>query len=207
MKLHSLAILATIACVTLPVSASAQSIVGASMIDGKAVQLFSDGTWAFVEMPKPRCYAIAKTVEFCPAEIGYENVEIGNHPQVDALFKLDDRQYAMFIGEELGRADGVSPEFVFRTTLEHVARMSGKGFTDIPVTNAYPQEIAGRPAETITYTATINGLNVVYFNTVLVEDHLTLQSISYYVADVPTDAHRDQHDVFLTAISIEEAAE
>lgn len=183
--------------------ALAQSVVGTSVVDGKVVALYSDGTWrAAGDTATSGCTDLSAGMQFCPTDPKWQRIRAST-PQVDATFQYDDRHYGQFVVEEIGKADGLTAEGLREAVLTNAEGASGKPAAVLDVT---PSEVAGLPAETMTYVVEFQGTQFVFATTTVLTDHLTAQIQTWQLGGAPyTETHRKLHADFLTATRVEVA--
>jgi hypothetical protein len=181
-------------------AAFAQNIVGTAVVDGKIVQLYSDGTWkSGAEAGKKDCVELGSEVRFCPTDQAWQQVR-SSTPQVDATFQHDDRHYGQFVVEAIGKADGLTDETIRGAVLGNVQAGSGKPATFLGIV---PDQVAGLPAETMSYIVEFQGAEFLFATTMLLTDHLTVQIQTWQVGGLPyTDLHRSLHADFVKSTQI-----
>lgn len=188
-----------ITALVLAVPAFAQSVVGTSVVDGKIVQLFSDGTWRAETTGKDaNCVGLGSDLQFCPTDPAWKQIRAST-PQVDATFQYDDRHYGQFVVEAIGTADGLTAEGFRAAVLGNAEAATGKAPTTLGVT---PTEVAGLPGETVTYLVEFQGTQFLFATTTLLTDKVAAQIQTWQLGGLPyTDAHQKLHAEFLTSTS------
>lgn len=181
----------------------AQSIVGSAMVDGKTVNLFDDGTWASPPATTldgdAECVALHPQIQFCGDPLIWRSERsVGDF---DRLFSLGETTFAGVILEPFGRADNVNPDFMRTMALDNAAEASGISTKDVPVLGLETQEFDGYEAETMAYGARINGVGVVYANSFIIFDHLTVQAVVWEIGEEYSDDHRARTESFLNSLS------
>ncbi|MFY0679959.1 MAG: hypothetical protein JXR13_05225 [Thalassovita sp.] len=158
----------------------AQEVVGSTVLGGKKVHLLSDNTWKFAESEtSSRCVSVHVNIEFCGSFSNWRpTAKTGDF---SVMFHHSGNIYAGLIIEEFGWDEGSSFEFMRSAALEHAAFVSQVPIEQIPVLDVYDVKIDGHHGETMVYGAVIDGLNVVYANTLLITQDLTVQSLVWNV--------------------------
>ena len=181
--------------------ATAQESVGKAVVDGKVVVLYSDGTWQY-ESGEAGCSPIAKGITVCPGNEGWMKASNAS-ADAAATFRLDDRNYAMIIDEKLGVADGLNKEFMTKAVITNVAIGANIPESEVLTMNIEDGQLFGRDKRTITYGAPIDGLDVVYVNSVVFSENRTLQILTYSIGKVFTDEMGANHQSFISTIKVE----
>nr|WP_213396011.1 hypothetical protein [Yoonia sp.] len=84
----------------------AQEKVGTAFVDGQRVELFADGSWRYSGPSVSNgCITIKLNVNFCGQESGWQQMK-NNDREITAQFMFNDRNYGLFIIEQLGLVDG-----------------------------------------------------------------------------------------------------
>ena len=180
----------------------ARDLVGTGFIEGKIVQLFSDGTWAYlVESSDPDCKFVHELVEFCKTDMRWRP-QSGVTFDFDKLYSHDERHYGGLIIEEIGTADGNSIEGMITTVLTFAADAAGVTIEQIPVHSVAETQLDGFDAKTVVYGARIDGINYVYANSIIVEELLTIQALTWSVGKEFSAKHQELTSDFLSGIRI-----
>ena len=193
--------LAVILLACLPPVASAQEVLGQSVINGRDITIYADGTWEFASPGTSDCDQIARGVEFCGDNAIWESTTPPNN-DIAATYRFDDRHYGQMIIEELGTEDGITQSYMRATVIENAAMVLGGTTKDVQVIETYPSRVAGRTAETVVYAFNIDGLDVVYANGIFTSPRRTMQLMTFAIGNRFTEMHRDLHDDFLAEITI-----
>lgn len=180
----------------------AQEIVGRGIIDGRTVELLADKTWRFEdEVTEVGCQSIHSRVQFCGPTAVWQKTTPPN-ADVVAAFRHDDRHYAQFIVETIGTNDGMSQEIMRNAVVQNAAAGTGQNPEDIVVVNVSDTEIDGEAGETIVYQFGIDGLQVVFANTVVVMDDLTIQAMTYAIAPSYAETQQNLTSDLISAVKI-----
>lgn len=184
-------------------AAAAQTVVGRSMIDGRQVELRDDGTWVYTDRPSGAddCRAVALGVSFCGAP-GTWRASPPPNADVAAQYRYDDRHYSQFVIEGLGSEDGLTRDFMRNAVLQIAASITGTPVADIPVFGIEPAEVDGKAGETILYLVSVDGVSVVYSNTIVSMPRRTVQAMSFAIGGEYTDELADVHRQFLSNVRI-----
>ncbi len=192
-----LQVLALVAAMALPSHASAQSVVGKAVVDGKTVTLFDDGTWKPADSQgsagAPVCDDVTPTVQFCAQAVGWISTPPPTN-EINAAYRIDARHYAQFLIEELGSDDGFTAEFMRQVVLDNAASVTGSAPEVIDV---QPVTLGALSGDTVIYRIKFNGLNVVYANSILVEPKRVMQVMTYAIGNEYTPQHTGYHAAFL----------
>lgn len=184
-----------------PTLGTAQEVLGQSMIDGRDITIYADGTWEFAARGTDACDLIARGVEFCGEAIGWETTTPPNN-DIAATYRFDDRHYGQMIIEELGENEGLTADLMRGIVIDNAAAVLGTTAKDINVIETYRSRVSGQSIETIVYAFSIDGLDVVYANGIRTAPNRTMQLMTYSIGTTYTDRHRDLHEDFLSEIRI-----
>ncbi|WP_208349092.1 hypothetical protein [Pseudaestuariivita rosea] len=177
-------------------TAALADIVGTAVVDGKKVELNSDGTWAYVEAADSDCQTLHPILSFC----GDPDIWVSGQPpnaDIIAQYRYDDRHYGQFIVEALGANDGMSLEFMRDAVLQNAAAASGVPVSQIEVLEVTPVELSGQSGEQIVYKVRLNGLPIVMANSVLVSDSHTVQAMTFAIGQEYSVEHRSLNRTFM----------
>ena len=172
-------------------SVMAQDVVGRALIDGKRVELLSDQTWRFEDQAAAPagCKNVHARLQFCGSTTQWQTAQPAN-ADIVAAYRHDDRNYAQFIVEGIGTNDGMTPEFMRNVVIENAATATGQSKEDIVVIGIEDAQIDGKDGETVIYQFRVDGLQVVFANTIVVTEDLTVQAMTYSVAPGYNDTQR-----------------
>lgn len=182
-------------------AAVSQSIVGIAMVEGKRVELYDNGTWEFSDLGEQSCFKIAAKLSFCGNPLKWKPTKVPNS-EVNAAFNLDDRNYGMVVYEGVGTKDGMSLPMMQSVALEYAADAMGLPPSQVPVYGLDAAQVEGHATETLYYSASIEGMSIIYANTAIVGDHDTVQIITYTLADDIDDAFKARHADFLADFDV-----
>ncbi|MEL7232206.1 MAG: hypothetical protein AAGJ85_06820, partial [Pseudomonadota bacterium] len=119
-----------------------------------------------------------------------------------AGYRYDDRNYAMIIMEDLGMKDGLSLEFMRQTVIENAATGSGVPVSDILIISSVDTVFDEKQASRIIYSTNVDGLDLVYTNTIVSEDHRTAQLITMAIAASHDEKQTELHQKFLNLLRL-----
>lgn len=111
--LRAFMIMALSCLIAMAMPATANEVVGTSEVDGRAVELLDDKSWRYkiplIGRSSGECEIIKSYVEFCNT-LGWDVSEpVG---LASAVYAVNDRTYVTLIIERLGRADGVTADYM-----------------------------------------------------------------------------------------------
>ena len=194
--------LAVLSLSALPALAQAQEVVGSSEVDGREVTLYADGTWEYDARGDSACTLVARNVEFCGENAGWEATTPPN-ADIAATFRYDDRHYGQMIIEEVGSADGLTNENMLDIVIDNAAAVIGGRRSDIEVLETYRVRVGNQTIPTIVYAFQVEGLDVIYANGIRTSPNRTMQLMTFAIGTEFTERHRALHETFLSEIRIE----
>lgn len=182
----------------------AQEVVGRSVIDGRPVELLEDGTWSYADTADldAGCAPLRNGISFCGGTFGWDEVPAGS-PDITAQYRLDDRTYGIVIVEGVGINQGVSSEFMREMVIELAAGRTGVSASQVPVLDQTAGTVDKQPVDTIAYLVTLSGTPLVFINSILVADEITVQFVTYSFGRELTDRDSEIHDIFTDYIRID----
>lgn len=192
------AIVATIS-ILVPSPSIAQEKVGTAFVDGQRVDLFSDRSWRYASSSgSAECITIKANVDFCGQELGWRIMR-NNDPGIDAQFILNDKNYGIFVIEELGLSDGMTTETMMSFVVENFAMAAGITVEDVVIFDVEEGVFSALPVATITYGGSIDNLHVIFRNTVIVDSNISVQVATYLIGPEVTDNFERLHSDFVSA--------
>jgi hypothetical protein len=202
--------LVLIALLSLGTPGLAQDVVGTSVLGGKRVELLSDNTWRFAEVPEAdgACEPINNVLSFCGTIFDWRPSRTSGTDFI-RVFNHSDQIAAGIIYEELGAADGMDLAFMRNVVIETAADATGMRPEDVVISNVEEHTVSGLPAETISYEVVMNGLDLRYHNTIVSTENHTFQLVSWNVGKEEPEEFAEVADSFVEAvrITLPEAAE
>ena len=185
-----LGMLVLLACLATPGLALAQSVVGKAVVGGKTVTLFDDGTWKYATSESETsadCTDVTPTVKFCGAALGWGWTQPSS-AEINAAYRIDARHYAQYLIEDLGSDDGVSADFMRQVVLDNAQMATGN---TPEVIDVKPVTLGRLTGDTVIYKVKINGLDVVFANSVFVEPKRVMQIMTYAIGSEFSPQHAD----------------
>ncbi len=181
-----------------PTASHSQERIGTAIIDGKRIALLDNFRWEYEESVTPNCFTIGTGFEFCPP-LGRWN-KTDNQEAGTTQFRFNDRNYGLFVYEGVGSDDGMTTALMRSIAIENMATMTGQKVEEIPVLESFDVTLLGYPAETIVYVGDLDGMSVVFSNTILTLPEQVLQSATYSINGTYTAEHRAMHQELLDSI-------
>lgn len=198
-----LGIFALLACLATPGYSLAQSVVGKAVVDGKIVTLFDNGTWSYATTagePPADCSDVTPTVQFCGGALGWGWTQPAS-AEINAAYRIDARHYAQYLIEDLGSDDGITAEFMRQVVLDNAKIATGNTPEIIDVKTVALGRLTG---DTVIYKVKINGLDVVFANSVFVEPKRVMQIMTYAIGDEYTPQHAGYQTDLLASTKLSE---
>ncbi|MEM9319562.1 MAG: hypothetical protein AAGA70_11230 [Pseudomonadota bacterium] len=188
----------------LPGMGVAQSVVGSSTVDGRAVELLSNNTWRFsaTSAAPEGCFLIELPVSLCGGTDRWQRVPVSPTPAVDAMFQLDDRNYAMLIIEGVGRMDGLTEQSLQEIVLFNASSAAGVPPSAIPILESYETTIDGQSYPTFTFSAEVQGLSFVYNVSLILQDRSAIQVTTYTIGAGLQPNQRTLHNDFASRLQV-----
>ncbi|EBA10966.1 hypothetical protein [Roseobacter sp. CCS2] len=191
------------AAVSLPTLIHAQNVLGRSMVEGRGIVIFADGTWDYDDTGTTECALISRGVEFCGQASRWQPIP-PQTPEITASYRFDDRHYGQMIIEGLGEEDGLTFKAMRQIVIQNAASVTGMSVADIPVLDVFPSEVSGQKIQTIVYLVDFEGMDVVFANGVSTSPRETMQLMTYAIGAEFTDQHRELHEEFLSNIKVQD---
>lgn len=190
-----------IGLIFLPVHAFSQDKVGSSIVGGRTVDLLSDFTWRYrvEESTGDSCISISPEFDFCGVEQGWNRIGAASK-EIAAQFRLDDRNYGLFVVEKLGYEDGMTLRYMRTAVIQNFAAAAGVSAEDIIVHSAEDSDFGNGKSTLLIYSGKWQGLTVLYFNTIISRPKRTFQLITYTIAETLKDHHHKTHRDFLSLV-------
>ena len=201
MKLTAVALAAFL---LIPGLAVAQSTVGKAVVGGKVVTLFDDGTWKYADAAggasSETCDDVTPTVQFCASALGWVSSPAASS-EINAAYRIDTRTYAQYLIEDIGSDDGLTAEFMRQVVLDNAQMATGN---TPEVVDVLPVTLGSLSGDTVVYTVKINGLDVVFANSVFVEKKRVMQIMTYAIGKEFTPQHAGYQAQFLANTKLAE---
>ena len=183
------ALLATTPCL-------AQDIVGTSVVKGRTVELRSDYTWRYKDQTGSACRTVKTPVTFCGEAAGWKYSSSTN-TDASAVFEHDDSNYGEFIVEHIGAKNGNTMDTMRSIVLSNAATFGGVKSEEVATLGDDAVTVDGVPGETIIYRVSMNKLQFVFYNTIVITPADTAQIVTFAVGSDVTDDGRHLHQQFL----------
>jgi len=193
--------LAALLALGAPAAAQDPTVVGRGTVDGRQVDLLEDGTWRYSATGRQPCIPVTTEVFFCGSLSAWRPFP-PRGTGAAALFRYDDRHYGMFLVDNIGGANGITLDDAQASVLKAVADAARATPDQIPVMSVTAAEVHGMAGRTIIYGARLNNLPLVYANTVIVSDDVTLQIATYAIGTEYTSLHAQLHADFLSGVRL-----
>jgi hypothetical protein len=178
----------------------AQNKVGTALVGGEKVELFADQTWKFAASASKgdaNCSVVAAGLTFCGKTRGWDSIN-NSSAEISGQFMLDSRNFGLLIVENIGAVDGVTPKMMRSIVVENFAAGTGGPAGDVVIFSVDNSELDGRAAETVVYGGSLNGLDVVFRNSIVLEDRRVLQVATYAIEAQPTENSEKLHNEFVS---------
>jgi hypothetical protein len=183
--------------------AVAQSAVGKALVGGKVVTLFDDGTWKYADAGTAAagaCEPITPTVEFCGSALGWATTPPAS-AEINAAYRINARHYAQYLIEDLGSDDGLTAEFMRQVVLDNAQMATGN---QPEVIDVLPATLGSLSGDTVVYKVKINGVDVVFANSVFVQPKRVMQIMTYAIGGEYTPEHTGYQAEFLANTKLAE---
>jgi hypothetical protein len=181
----------------------AQDVLGTAVINGRSIEIMDDGTWAYAapgaaaDPSLADCFTVSQAYAFCGKTAGWF-VAQKLSPAAAASFQRDDRNYGMVISESIGIDDGISLDFMERALVANAAIAAGLTEADITMFSKTPVTVFEQDGLQMVYGLRVQGLNVVYANTVFLRAKETTQFLTYTIAAEPDAAFLAGHTEYVS---------
>ena len=197
-KVISVAAMIFAAC--LPAS-MAQEAVGRAMVDGKTVILFSDFSWEYESAGDAECQVISRELSFCGSSLKWRAMP-NEGGEVAAMYRYDDRNYAMVVVEDLGIEDGLTKDFMRKAVIENAASGAGVPVSAVTVFENTDTMFGESEAVFVAYGLAVDNLPIVYANTIVTKPNSSYQLITYAVGRELTDEQKVLHVDFIDSMQL-----
>ncbi|WP_281020077.1 MULTISPECIES: hypothetical protein [unclassified Minwuia] len=145
------------------------------------------------------CIPISPEFDFCGAEQGWNRIGAASR-EISAQFRLDDRNYGIFVVEKLGHEDGMTLRYMRTAVIQNFATAAGISAEDIIIHSAEDGDFGGGKSTLLIYSGEWQGLKVLYFNKIVSRPKRTFQLITYTISTTLKDHHRKIHSDFLSLV-------
>ncbi|MCP5085838.1 MAG: hypothetical protein GY952_03405 [Rhodobacteraceae bacterium] len=182
-------------------SGNAQQVVSRGIVDGKKIEILADFTWRYETPSIAGCKRLHSKLEFC-GDPEFWRSSTPPSPEILAQYRHDDKNYGQIILEDLGSDDNVTAEFMRGAVIDNAAAAIGGTTNDVTILDVVETTFDGQPAENVVYHVKINGLDVVFANTIVIYQKTTMQAMTFAVATTYTDNQRQLLDRFLSKLKL-----
>ncbi|WP_222869575.1 hypothetical protein ROLI_020570 [Roseobacter fucihabitans] len=204
-KRRAVALFSLVVWVTLSATSPtlAQTVVGRSVVDGQKVELLSDKTWRLTDPDSAvaACDSLPLGVSFCAGTDWKPTTPPSN--EIAAQYRFDDRNYAQMILEAVGTQDGMSTEFMRKAMINNAASVAGLREQDVAILDVRDVTLGDLPGEMVVYQLGLEGVDVVFLNTIVVLPQRTFQLMTFAVGKQKTPEMERLHVDFLSRVKIE----
>ena len=180
--------------------AAAQTVVATAIVAGERVELLSNRTWRPVDADAASgCIPILEDISACLEGAGWSVFH--DAPRDRSLqLRLDATAYALIIIDEVGTADGVTFASMRDVKLSNAAQAANIPTRQVAVHGAATTYLLGQTTEQTVYSVPINGIDVLYSNTVMLLENETIQFVTYTIGPSRHDRFGDVHASFLSLL-------
>lgn len=183
-------------------NASAQVVVGRTQVDGQNVVIYEDFTWEFETTRTDDCTPLGRAIAFCGNPSIWKYTDPMDN-EAAAMYRYDDRHYGIIIVEDLGSEDGLTEKFMRQTVIQNAADVAGIPATLVTIYESGENDAAEGHVSPLIYGIKLDGMPVVYANTIVNQPHNTYQLITFSVDDSYSDRHRSLHKDFVNNTQID----
>lgn len=180
-------------------AATAQTILGKSLIDGRSVVLFSDGTWEFETLSEGNaCKALSKILQFC-GEPTFWVPQPKPNPLVAGFYRHSATEYLMLVPEQVGSDNALTAEAFLASVIQNAASGAGVSTDDVVVSENYLAPFQEGVLPTIGYSVTIAGTPYSYLTSIYLGRKNSLQILTFIAGETEIiQEHRAFHEEALT---------
>ncbi len=183
-------------------SAMAQTTVGRAMVDGKAVILYDDYSWDYETKSAADCKTVAKGLTFCDPTERWK-FEPNQAPGEAITLTYSVAIGGLIVNETLPDGHEFTTDILKSAAVINAATAAGTTAEDVLVLDNKNVTLKDHSAGQISYSVTIDGIDIVYVNTVIVTENRALQLMTYAAGKKVTDAHAKVHDAFISYFTVE----
>ncbi|MEM7438548.1 MAG: hypothetical protein AAF393_03045 [Pseudomonadota bacterium] len=194
-------ILASCLCIAMP--ATAQSIVGTTVVDGQKVQLLSDNTWRFAEGGTGDCAQLHVKLSFCGDTREWQKSDPPS-PDIIAQYMFKQSFFGQYIIEDVGTESGVTREGMRKIAIENAAAAAGVSAAEVAVLVNEEGTHFGLPSDTLVYAVVVDSLAVVFANTIVVGKNAMVQINTFTLGTEFAPEHNDIHRDFVSLTKFDE---
>lgn len=149
------------------------------------------------------CPLVAPPVRFCGTAPTFTLTPQSVNSELNAYYETPDGIQALIIVENLGRADGLTIPGLQQGALEVLSRATGQPAESHPVLERATIPVMGMPSSNFVYRGVVDGVPIVYSNTMVLQDHSISQFVTLeFDVTIYSPRHRDLHTRFLGNIQV-----
>ena len=192
-----------------PIKAFSQTVLQEAVINGKIIELLDNKTWRYKGQNQSlssklnsNCPVISNHARFCVPN----SWKVGNKNQVpssDAVFLIDSRNYALFIIEKVGSADGFSNELLVKSAHTNAANAANIPVESLDVLFTRAEIIDGRDGLVTSYEASVDGLSFTYINNIYVGKNYAIQAIVFTIGGMNKNLKANNADLLANIETID----
>ncbi|MEM1087320.1 MAG: hypothetical protein AAGH90_06290 [Pseudomonadota bacterium] len=187
-------------CLMAPLAA-AQGIIGSTTIDGKKINILEGNVWVYATPSNSDCDTLSATISFCNEGSAWKAEDIGA-PDALQTYVYGDKFAAIMIEDNLGSNDGITVDAIEKFAIDNAATAGGVSVDQVKRLGKRNVKLGGSNAREISYAVNVDGLDLVYVNTLVVRDEWTYQFMTYSLGLVVTPQHKTLHDQFIDDIEL-----
>jgi hypothetical protein len=146
------------------------------------------------DTPAIGCTPITSAVQFCGSALGWTSTSPAS-PEINAAYRIDARHYAQYLIEELGSDDGLTARDMQQLVLDNIALVSG---TPPELISVGPASLGLLTGDTVVYKAKIQGMDVVFANSVFLQPKRVMQIMTFAVGAEYTAQQADYQAALLS---------
>ncbi len=149
------------------------------------------------------CPLILTPIRFCGASPEFVLTPQNDNADVTSYYATPEGIQAIAIVEELGINDGLTISSLQSAALEILSQSSGQVVSKIPILGRASVTIAGTTWPNFVYSGTIDGISIVYSNSIVLFDDSLAQFVTLEVGVTTySPRHRDLHTRFLANVQV-----
>lgn len=180
----------------------AADLVGMTFVDGRQVELLSDGTWRFVSLAPPsECGEVEAPVRFCGWPPEWSGV--ASQPPLDRTYVHESGGSGAILVEPLVAGQTLRMDFLREMVLRSAALRSGIRFEDLVPLAETEAEVDGLPGRTLAVPTKMGGLDMVHMITLVVAEGWSAQLITLTTGPGFGEAEQAVHRDFLSQVRID----
>ncbi|MDG2373275.1 MAG: hypothetical protein P8L88_03325 [Paracoccaceae bacterium] len=179
-----------------PLKGMAVEVLGSAKVNNRFIEILDNKTWRYKSQVSDlsNCDELKLGTYFCNK--GNWKV-VPQSIEAEFQYQVDDRHYAFFIIESLGKNDGVTKEFMAEIAITNAAQ--GANTTEENVKQHFSKDISidNKKFRTVAYTVKLGGISFTFLNNIYVSDTITTQAIVYGVGPSVTEKLNSLNEILL----------